>query len=779
MLAVTRWCLSHKRLVAFFWLLLTLAGALAAGQATGRLTHSFATPGTAGYDANLHVLQTLGIDGNEQPTLAVLTLPHGKDMNTAAGQDIAARTFAAANRAGHLAVADYANTHNPTLIGPGGRTTWAVFDMPNPDIPSGSGVMDGIEPALKAATPPGATVAVTGFEQIQTAGTSSGGSPSVLVETLIGGLGALAVLLFVYGSMIAIVPLLIAVPAILATFLLVLALTYAMDGSFLVEYLVAVMGLGVAVDYSLLLVTRWREEREAGKTNEEAILAASPTAGRAILLSGLTVAIGLLSLLTLPAPFLRSIGAGSMFIPLTAIASAVTLLPVLLAWFGPGLDKYRFRKGSTTFSRSWERWAGLIVRYRVPAALLGLAIVIGLALPALSMNAGQPKASSLGGNGQPARTLHALEATGVPSAVVFPIQLLARGGPAADTQAAAIAASTPGVYAVLAPDTPSFRHGQDALISVIPTDEGSTPAGVATVGRLRAALAQVPGGVEVGGNTAQNADFNSAVYGNFPLMLAIIALFTFLLLARELRSVVLAVKAVLVNLVSLGASFGFLVLFWQHGIGSRAIYGVAATGSIRNWVPVLMFAFLFGISMDYEVFILARMREEYDRTGSTPDAVTVSIARTGRLVTCAAVILAISFASLSANPDIVVEMIATGIGAGIIVDAVVVRTLLVPALVAIMGHWNWWLPASLARLLRTQASETPRPRGPANQLAQTSYPPSQSLESEGRPNANPQPGSTTRARPASSGSGWALEPCRAAGVLRRLRPLGAGHTGIR
>jgi RND superfamily putative drug exporter len=256
------------------------------------------------------------------------------------------------------------------------------------------------------------------------------------------------------------------------------------------------------------------------------------------------------------------------------------------------------------------------------------------------------------------------------------------------------------VDTVLAPATPSFRQGADALISVIPTAEGNTSAGTGTVTRLRAALAGVPGRVEVGGNTAQNIDFNSAVYGNFPLMLAAIALVTFLLLARTFRSIVLAVKAVLVNIVSLGASFGFLVLFWQDGHGSNLIYGVPATGSIRNWIPIVSFAFLFGLSMDYEVFILARMREEYDRTGTTEGAVVGSLARTGRLVTCAALILFISFASLSSAPDIVVEMIATGLAVGIIVDAVIVRTLLVPALVAIMGRWNWWMPAGVARLLR-------------------------------------------------------------------------------
>jgi RND superfamily putative drug exporter len=523
----------------------------------------------------------------------------------------------------------------------------------------------------------------------------------VLLITVIGALGALAVLLFVYASAVAIVPLLIAIPSILTTFLLVLGLEQAISVNFLVEYLVAVMGLGIAVDYSLLLITRWREERDAGRSNEQAILAAGPNAGRAVVLSGATVAVGLLSLVVLPVPFLRSIGLAGMLIPLVALAAAVTLLPVILAAWGPALDKHRVRSSSTTFSRRWESWAKLIVRRRWVAGAVGLAIVIGLALPALTMNTGQPRANSLGGSGQPARTLHALERQGVPSAVVFPIQVLTHGTVGA-RRAIRIADATSGIYTVLAPATTASRHGNDSLLSVIPTAEGNTSAGTATVTRLRAALSSVPGRVEVGGNTAQNVDFNHAVYGNFPLMLTVIALITFLMLARAFRSVVLAAKAVLVNLVSLGATFGFMVLFWQNGHGSNLLYGVPATGSIRNWIPIISFAFLFGISMDYEVFILARTREEYDRTGSTNQAIIGSLARTGRLVTCAALILAISFASLSTAPDIVVEMIATTLAFGVLIDAVIVRTLLVPALVAIMGQWNWWMPDGFARVLRLQ-----------------------------------------------------------------------------
>jgi hypothetical protein len=219
-----------------------------------------------------------------------------------------------------------------------------------------------IGPALRAAAPPGASVALTGFEQIQSTADGGGGGPSVLIITLIGAAGALAVLLFVYGSAIAIVPLLIAVPSILTTFLLLLGLTQVITVNFLIEYLVAVMGLGVAVDHSLLLIARWREECEAGRANEDAILAAGPTAGRAVALSGTIVAIGLLSLALLPVPFLRSIGLGGMLIPLVAIAAATTLLPVMLASFGPALDKRHVRKSSTTYSRTWESWGKLVVR---------------------------------------------------------------------------------------------------------------------------------------------------------------------------------------------------------------------------------------------------------------------------------------------------------------------------------------------------------------------------------------------------------------------------------
>jgi putative drug exporter of the RND superfamily len=239
----------------------------------------------------------------------------------------------------------------------------------------------------------------------------------------------------------------------------------------------------------------------------------------------------------------------------------------------------------------------------------------------------------------------------------------------------------------------------------VPTAEANTSAGRAIYPRLRTHLAGLP--AEVGGGPAQDIDFNHAVYGSFPLMLALIALITFVLLARAFRSPILALKAVLLNVFSLGAAYGLMVLVWQQGHGSHLIWGVPATQSIREFVPILVFAFLFGLSMDYEVFVLARMREEYDITQSTEHAIVNALSRTGRLVTSAAIILCISFASITLTPNVDIRVLAFGLAAGILLDATVIRSLLVPALVALFGRWNWWMPAPLERVLRLAPAPGP------------------------------------------------------------------------
>ena len=270
-----------------------------------------------------------------------------------------------------------------------------------------------------------------------------------------------------------------------------------------------------------------------------------------------------------------------------------------------------------------------------------------------------------------------------------------------------------GVAAAFAPDNAQWRTDSAALVAVIPDDEAVDSTKAEVVRRVNDAVSGVPGVVGIAGVGATVLDYIDAVYKNFPYTLGLIALVTFVLLVRTFRSILLPVKAVLLNVISVAATFGAVVLFWQEGFGSEQIFGIAPTGAVTFWLPVLIFAFLFGLSMDYEVFILARMREEYDKTGDTDDAVVIGLARTGRLVTGAALILFLAFMALSTSPGTDIKVFATALGIGILLDATVVRALLVPALVSLFGRWNWWLPAWAARPLRVEPhAAVPEPRRP-------------------------------------------------------------------
>jgi RND superfamily putative drug exporter len=264
----------------------------------------------------------------------------------------------------------------------------------------------------------------------------------------------------------------------------------------------------------------------------------------------------------------------------------------------------------------------------------------------------------------------------------------------------------------------SNRAGRSVIV-LVPDRDTVNSKSVGVVRRVRDRSADLPGIIGITGIGAAQIDFLRAVYGNFPLMLALISLLTYVLLVRAFRSLLLPLKAVLLNLLSLGATYGLVVLFWQHGLGSNAVFGIAKTGAITFWVPLMIFAFLFGLSMDYEVFILARMREEYDATGSTDRAVVAGMARTGRLVSSAALTLFLAFAALASGPSTDLKVLATGLGFGILLDATIVRSVLVPALVSLFGSWNWYLPDRVAAILRVPptgehaAAPVARPRAVA------------------------------------------------------------------
>jgi RND superfamily putative drug exporter len=358
-----------------------------------------------------------------------------------------------------------------------------------------------------------------------------------------------------------------------------------------------------------------------------------------------------------------------------------------------------------------------VTRHRWLATLAALAVLLPLCVAALGLRLGEPPAAVLARSGPAREALDRLERAGVSSGVLTPIEVLvpAETDPPGDhpdgppdppdrEAAAARLGGVAGVQLAVAPDGPAWQRAGSSLVSVLPAAETSGDAGVATVERVRdLAAAELPG-ARVGGSGPLAIDATASLYGSFPLMLAAVALVTFVLLARAFRSLLLALKAIVLNLLSIGAAYGVLVLVWQEGHGSEAIWGIPATGAIAMWVPLMAFAFLYGLSMDYEVFLLARMREEYDATGSTETAIVRGLGRVGRLVTCAALILFLAFAAMASVPELDVKIMATALGAGILIDATILRALLVPALVALLGRWNWWLPAWAARPLRVRPS---------------------------------------------------------------------------
>jgi RND superfamily putative drug exporter len=274
---------------------------------------------------------------------------------------------------------------------------------------------------------------------------------------------------------------------------------------------------------------------------------------------------------------------------------------------------------------------------------------------------------------------------------------------------AAAAAKVEGVARVLVATGAGQTANGHSIVVAIPTRETTNSSSVGPVRRLKKAVDGLPGVVGVAGVGADQIDFLKAVYGNFPLMLTLISLLTFVLLARAFRSVLLPIKAILLNLLTLAATLGFMVLFWQYGHGSESIFNVHETGAVTFWLPLMVFAFLFGLSMDYEVFILARIREEYETTGSTDAAVVEGIGRTGRLVTSAALILFLAFVALASGPGTDLKTFASALGFGILLDATIVRSLLVPALVSMFGDWNWRMPDWFAKVLRVPPSHALAP----------------------------------------------------------------------
>jgi putative drug exporter of the RND superfamily len=699
---LTRWVLAHKRTVAALWIVLTIAGFWGATRVTDQLDDQLSMPDSQAFAVNEEIEKRFDSGGGVRPLVAVAQLPSGAEASDPAVRaDLREleRDLAAALPGARIA--SYGSTGEPAYVSDDRRTTFAIA---HPKLPSDDGgpggdeiptqAIDAAQRVTNRASVGGAEVLLTGHDVLVQEPEGEGGAPSALNETLIAGVGALAVLAFVFASALALVPLVMAIVAIPVSLLVVLGLTALVDVSFIVLFLVSLIGLGIAIDYALIVVMRWREERERGLANDEAVEAAVSTAGRAVLFSGTTVAIGLMAALVLPIPFLRSMAYGGLVIPLVSVTVALTLLPVALATLGPRADRRRLRRTERA-ERHWASWARGVVRHRRAAVAGGAAVLVALCAVAAGMVLGAPEAGKLGGSGQPQKALTALEGSGIGAAPLAPVEVITPAGEAGRT--AAELGQVDGVRAATAPGG-DWSDGERAVVDVFTRADTNSNDGRTAVEAVRDAADGLPA-TEAGGQTALTMDWVDSVYGSFPIMLGLISLITFVLLARAFRSLVLPAKAIVMNLLSVFATWGVMALVWQHGFGADLLFGEDPTGAVEFWAPMIVFAFIYGLSMDYEVFILARMREEYDRTGDTDKAVVKGIGSTGRLVTSAALIVFLAFASMGTASEVDVKILATGLAAGVLLDAVVVRSLLVPATVSWLGRWNWWLPEPARRVL--------------------------------------------------------------------------------
>src|SRR5262245_8602367 len=708
MAGLARLVIRIRWLVIAAWIVLTVIGMFSAAKLSDRWFQSFSIPGSSPYEANQRTLKAFG-SGEQVPLVAVFTAKG--DVTQVSG--IQRAIGAAAGVVPGSRVGDWYATHSDMYLSPDRHTMVATI------YPPGNATFTSVPPiaqaraALKQATPAGVTSHLTGRDAIfQSQGGAQG--PGVLTETLIGAAGALLVLLFVFGTLPAIgVPLAMAAASILTTFFCVYLLTYVTDVSIIVQFLVALVGLGVSIDYALLMIFRFREVLAGGRWPYDALVETMTHAGRSVIVSGSTVAIGLLSMVIIPIPVIRSIGIGGLLIPTVSVIVAITMLPALLSLLGHRINSVRVMpkkvvEGTDLEAGFWWRWAHLVMRRPVLIGSIGLAIVALLLIPAANLNPAEAQATDLAGPKTADAVVGLTELTdsGISPGVTKPFVILVEHNPgtqALDTVVTRLR-STPGIDGASAPA--AWRKGDSALIEAIPSHDGAARPVRHTISRLQDEVlpqleSQIGGNVNLtlGGVAAEDRDFVHAVYGKFPYVLAFVILLTLVLLMRAFRSVFLAVKAVILNLISLAAAFGIIVFIFQEGHGAEAIWNVHPTDSIISWIPLMIFAFLYGLSMDYEVFMVSRMREAYDETGRTTDSIALGLSRTGKLVTSAALVLMFAFFVLSTSPGTDIKQFGIGLAAGIIFDATVIRALLVPSIMRVAGDWNWWFPKPLARAL--------------------------------------------------------------------------------
>ena len=526
----------------------------------------------------------------------------------------------------------------------------------------------------------------------------------------------LVLLVLVFGGLVAAsLPLFVGVIAILGTFLSLYVIGSITDVSIYAINLTTALGLGLAIDYSLFIVSRYREELRNGRTVEGAVVRAVETAGRTVTISALTVAASLAALLVFPQYFLRSFAYAGIAVVLLAMVTSIVSLPALLAVVGTRIDSMRvFRRRERRREEDgfWFRNATRVMRRPIPVALAVIAVLVLLGLPFLRVEFGNPDARMLpeSSSARVASEILQRDYAGDTSES-FPVVVEQIDGDvdgSLDTLATQVSGidgvarveTSTGTYSdgeqVAPPGDTGTRYvdGDAGWMSVVPSIQMASPEGEHLVSEIRSIDSEDE--ILVGGQTAELIDTRASISERLPLALGIIAVLTGILLFLLSGSLLVPIKALVLNLLSLTATFGAMVWIFQDGHLS-GLLDFTATGAIDTSTPILMFCIAFGLSMDYEVFLLSRIKEEHDRTGDNDHAVALGLERTGRIVTAAALLLSVSFLAFGTSGVSFIKMFGIGLAIAVLMDAFVIRGFLVPAFMKLAGDANWWAPAPLRR----------------------------------------------------------------------------------
>ena len=703
MTTMAHWCVQRRAWVLIGWLALLAVLGVTSRVAGSTYSDALTLPGAGSTTALKLLEQAFPGHAGDQDTIVWRT-SSGSVRDPAVRDRITAMLSKVAAAPAVASVTSPYSARGVPQVSRNGQIAYAtvVFYAPQASLPVPD--VTRVVHLAEAARAPGVQVDIGG------PAVENALRPSVGISAGVGVIAAAIVLFIAFGSLLAmLLPLAVAIAALASGLMATGLLSHAVTIPSAAPTLGILIGLGVGIDYALFIVTRHRNNIKAGMSPAEAAVRALSTSGRAVLFAGTTVCIALLGMLVLRIGYISGLGIAAAVTVLFTVAAATTLLPALLGFLGMRVLSRRERRRLAadgpapdgTFG-AWTRLAAFVQRHPAPLAAVAAAVMLVLALPVLSLRLGSSDAA----NDPASTTTHQaydLLATGFGPGFNGPLQLVGTTSSPADTASFARLAGTlntePGIAAVSAPVA---GHGA-SLISVIPTTSPEAAATSALISHLRdSVIPAAEGGttlhVYVGGVTAINGDFATVIAPKLLIFVGVILVLGFLLLMLAFRSLLIPAVAAVMNLLAAAASFGVLVAVFQYGWGLRLL-NLGQAGPVESFLPVLMLAVLFGLSMDYEVFLVSRIREEWAATGDNHQAVRTGQATTGRVIIAAATIMILVFSAFILSGQQTIGEIGIGLAAAVLLDAFLLRTLLVPALMHLSGRANWWLPGWLDRIL--------------------------------------------------------------------------------